>query len=59
MGSSTKYVLKQIFKILLVIVLLVALFVSGLMIGYGMIGDGEMNKVFEPETWTHILDFFK
>ncbi|WEG74099.1 DNA-directed RNA polymerase subunit beta [Vagococcus intermedius] len=59
MGSSTKYVLKQVFKILLIIVLLIALFVIGLMIGYGMIGDGEMNKVFEQETWTHIRDFFK
>ncbi|MBP1044168.1 DNA-directed RNA polymerase subunit beta [Vagococcus sp. BWB3-3] len=59
MGTSTKYVLKQLLKIIIVIALILGLFVAGTMIGYGVIGDGKSKDVFKEETWTHITDFFK
>lgn len=59
MGSSTKYVLKQLLKIVIVIASIIGLFVAGTMIGYGVIGDGKPKDVFKQETWTHILDFFE
>lgn len=59
MGTSTKYVLKQLVKIIIVIALIIGLFVAGTMIGYGVIGDGNPKDVFKEETWTHITDFFE
>jgi len=28
----------------------------GAMVGYGVLGDGEVWDVFKPATWTHIYD---
>jgi DNA-directed RNA polymerase subunit beta. len=57
--QTSRYVSRMITKILLVIVLAVLLFLGGLMIGYGIVGDGSVFKVFDPSLWTHILDFTK
>lgn len=59
MGSSTKYVLLGLLKIILIVGLAIGLFVIGTMIGYGTLGRGDAKAVFEPETWTHITDFLK
>ena len=57
--QTSRYVSRMITKILLVIVLAVLLFLGGLMIGYGVIGDGSIFKVFNPAVWNHILEFTK
>lgn len=43
-------------RILLVLLLLIIATVSGLMIGFGVIGDGDASDVLKWETWQHILD---
>lgn len=59
MKFDFKPIFKSIFIILLFIVVAVALFAVGLMIGYGVLGDGEAMQVFERETWEHILEFIR
>jgi hypothetical protein len=29
---------------------------TGAVVGYGMLGGGEIAEVFKESTWTHILD---
>lgn len=57
--SSTRYIIVTLLKILVVIALIIILFVTGTMIGYGIVGGGNPKDVFNKEVWTHILDFFK
>lgn len=57
--SSTRYIIVTLLKILVVISLVLILFVTGTMIGYGIVGGGNPKDVFNKEVWTHILDFFK
>lgn len=46
-------------KIFLVILVIAVAFIGGVMLGYGVIGDGgSPMDVFEPELWQHIFDFF-
>lgn len=59
MKFDFKPIFKSIFIILLFIVAAIALFAVGLMIGYGVLGDGEAMQVFERETWEHILEFIR
>lgn len=59
MGSSDNYVLKQLFKIIFIILLGLILLVVGLMVGYGVIGKGNPFEVFSGKTWSHITDFIK
>lgn len=58
--SSKSYAKKSIkFMLLRLLVIIVLLFIAtfvGLMIGYGVIGDGDMLDVFKPSTWTHVFD---
>ncbi|MGC6768896.1 DNA-directed RNA polymerase subunit beta [Enterococcus sp. LJL128] len=57
--SSTRYIIVTLLKILVVISLVVILFVTGTMIGYGIVGGGDPKDVFNKEVWTHIFDFLK
>lgn len=57
--SSTRYIIVTLLKVLVVIALVIILFITGTMIGYGLIGGGNPKDVFKEEIWTHILDFFK
>ncbi|MFK4998768.1 DNA-directed RNA polymerase subunit beta [Bacillus sp. N9] len=42
---------------MVVVVILIALsLATGLMVGYGVIGDGNPTDVFHKSTWTHIID---
>ncbi|QIL46671.1 DNA-directed RNA polymerase subunit beta [Vagococcus coleopterorum] len=59
MESSKKYILKQLFKIVLIILVALLLFSVGLMIGYGVLGKGNPFDVFNGSTWSHITDFIK
>jgi hypothetical protein len=55
--ENAHYAITTLIKVVLVLVLaMIALFV-GLMIGYGVIGDGNGFDVFKPSIWHHILDF--
>lgn len=43
-------------RVLLVIALTAASLVAGLMVGYGVIGDGNPKDALSKSTWTHIID---
>ena len=43
-------------RIIIVLILAVAALVAGLMIGYGIIGDGAPADALKVETWQHIID---
>lgn len=44
------------FRILFVLVLLIVATITGSMIGYGVIGDGNPLGVLNPKTWKHVFD---
>jgi hypothetical protein len=43
-------------RLVIVAVLIVVSIVTGAMIGYGVIGDGQPLDVLKPSTWQHIID---
>lgn len=43
-------------RIIVISILCVAALVVGLMVGYGVIGDGPPTEVLKKETWQHIID---
>ncbi|WP_077619859.1 DNA-directed RNA polymerase subunit beta [Bacillus sinesaloumensis] len=43
-------------RLLLVVVLFAASILIGLVVGYGVIGDGEPGDALKKETWQHIID---
>lgn len=53
------YILVILLKILVVILLVIILFVVGIMIGYGLIGNGNLMDVFDEKIWIYIMNFFK
>ncbi|ANU22429.1 DNA-directed RNA polymerase subunit beta [Planococcus donghaensis] len=59
-SKKTWWVQIRLFPIWLRIVIVVALIVLaavlGVMIGYGVIGDGSPSDALKWETWQHILD---
>ncbi|HJD14787.1 MAG TPA: DNA-directed RNA polymerase subunit beta [Candidatus Enterococcus stercoripullorum] len=57
--KNTRYIRNVLLKIFFVFILAVVLFFVGLMIGYGIIGDGHPLEVLNPAIWHHIFDFLK
>ncbi|TFE04094.1 DNA-directed RNA polymerase subunit beta [Jeotgalibacillus salarius] len=59
-SGTPKWVQVRLFPILIrvgLIILLAGLsLMVGLMVGYGVIGDGTPQDVLKKETWTHIID---
>ncbi|GIN57214.1 hypothetical protein J8TS2_15330 [Lederbergia ruris] len=43
-------------RLILLIIFVAASLAGGLMIGYGVMGDGNPKDVFKKKTWTHIID---
>ncbi|MGI2327719.1 DNA-directed RNA polymerase subunit beta [Planococcus sp. YIM B11945] len=43
-------------RIIIVLLLLAVAAILGVMVGYGIIGDGEPQDALKWETWQHILD---
>ncbi|MDY0404585.1 DNA-directed RNA polymerase subunit beta [Virgibacillus sp. 179-BFC.A HS] len=43
-------------RIIIVLLLAAAALVVGLMVGYGVIGDGKPFDALHKETWQHIID---
>ncbi|HFR3766201.1 TPA: DNA-directed RNA polymerase subunit beta [Streptococcus suis] len=53
------YIKKQLLIVLLVILAMFLLFAVGLMIGYGIIGDGDnIWSVLSPEKWQELINKF-
>lgn len=59
MTDSTKHILRQLIKVAVFIFFILLLFLVGLVIGYGIIGDGKPLDVLKSGTWEHIFQFFK
>lgn len=59
-GRNTKWVQIRMFPIWLRILLIIVLFAgaaaTGLMVGYGVLGDGSPSDALKWETYQHILD---
>ncbi|CAM4164970.1 DNA-directed RNA polymerase subunit beta [Lederbergia lenta] len=43
-------------RVFLVIILTAASLVAGVMVGYGVLGDGKPTDALQKKTWTHIID---
>jgi|SRR5690625_1995177 len=60
---SNKKPIRRIFpiwlRIIVVLILSAAALIVGLMIGYGIIGDGVPTDALKFETWQHIIDIVK
>jgi len=52
-------VLITLIKVLSVIASAIILFFIGLMIGYGVVGDGSPTHVFSRALWQHIFEFIQ
>ena len=57
MSSTTRYIVRKLIAIALFVLLALVLLAIGLMIGYGVVGDGNMFDVFHKTTWSHISKF--
>ncbi|MET3697083.1 DNA-directed RNA polymerase subunit beta [Bacillus oleivorans] len=43
-------------RVLIVLLLIVLCVMTGLMVGYGVIGEGNPTDVLKWETWQHVID---
>lgn len=43
-------------RVIVVLILAIVALILGLMVGYGVIGDGNATDVLKQETWQHIVD---
>ncbi len=43
-------------RLVLLVVLIIVCAVAGAVVGYGMLGGGNVADVFKESTWTHIMD---
>lgn len=59
MKFDFKPVFSTLLRVLIFLLLAIILFSAGLMVGYGVIGDGNPKLVFEKQTWEHILNFIR
>ena len=55
MSPSKKYIITQLIKVIMFLVLFIVLFYIGLMIGYGVIGDGKALDVFGKDVWQYLM----
>lgn len=44
-----------VLKVLLVLVLIAIALILGIMVGYGILGDGNPFAIFDMSTWGHIF----
>ncbi|CZQ81508.1 dna-directed rna polymerase subunit beta/epua [Trichococcus palustris] len=59
MKFDFKPVVSTLMRVLIFLLLASILFSAGLMVGYGVLGDGNPKLVFEKQTWEHILNFIR
>lgn len=43
-------------RLVLIAILLALSAISGVVVGYGVIGDGKVSDAFKKSTWVHIID---
>ena len=55
--SSSEHILRNLIRIVAILLAGVVLFIIGSMIGYGVMGGGNPFKVLLPDVWRHILGF--
>ena len=56
MKTNLRYVGKQLGIVLLLAVIGIIIFAVGLVIGYGVIGDGKNTwSILSPDTWSEII----
>lgn len=55
--ETSKRILVTILKMLTILLITIVIFIVGAMIGYGVVGKGNMFDVFSGEIWRHIFDF--
>ncbi|MDO4680333.1 MAG: DNA-directed RNA polymerase subunit beta [Aerococcus sp.] len=53
-----KRLLHLLGRLLLVIAVFIVIFAIGLMVGYGVSGDGPFWSIFSPDKWQHLFSFF-
>jgi hypothetical protein len=46
-------------RLIIIVVLLALSLIAGLVVGYGVIGSGEVGDTLKQSTWTHIVDLIK
>jgi hypothetical protein len=46
-------------RLLIIVLILASSLLAGVVVGYGVIGNGEVKDAFEESTWTHIVDLVK
>ena len=54
-----KPVLSTVMWVLIFMLMAFILFGAGLMVGYGVLGDGNAALVFSKQTWEHIFDYIR
>ena len=54
-----KPVLSTVMWVLIFMLMAFILFGAGLMVGYGVLGDGNPAIVFSKQTWEHIFDYIR
>ncbi|MFD1737020.1 DNA-directed RNA polymerase subunit beta [Bacillus salitolerans] len=46
-------------RLIIVVILISASLLAGLVVGYGILGNGEINDALKKSTWTHIVDLIE
>ena len=54
-----KPVLSTVMWVLIFMLMAFILFGAGLMVGYGVLGDGNPALVLSKQTWEHIFDYIR
>ncbi|MBV7389102.1 MULTISPECIES: DNA-directed RNA polymerase subunit beta [Enterococcus] len=57
--SASEHILRNLIKIVAILLAGVLLFIIGSMIGFGVVGDGNPFSVLLPGVWRHILEFMQ
>lgn len=55
--KTSRYILYTLIKIMTVFLIAFILFFAGLMIGYGVIGDGSPMDAFQSNLWENLFRF--
>lgn len=59
MQTGWKYVFKRLAVLIVLFVLALIFFAAGLMVGYGVIGDGaDMGAILSPDKWQELIRKF-
>ncbi|MDR3157300.1 MAG: DNA-directed RNA polymerase subunit beta [Lactobacillales bacterium] len=57
--SVRKYIVRNITKIIILLILTVGLFIVGTVIGFGILGRGKPSDVFHRDLWENVFYYFR